>query len=206
MLLEIHPDNPDPRKVKMVVDCLNDGGVIIYPTDTVYSLGCSLHKSKAVERVARLKGIKVEKSVFSIICHDLSNISDYTRQINNPTFKLLKRAFPGPFTFVLNANNNIPKLFKQKKRTIGIRIPNNNIPRVIVETLGNPIISTSIYDEDEVLEYTTDPELIYEKYQNDVDIVVNGGYGNNEASTVIDCTGNAPEIIRQGIGMIEEYM
>jgi tRNA threonylcarbamoyl adenosine modification protein (Sua5/YciO/YrdC/YwlC family) len=205
MLINIHPENPDERRIEKIVELLKSGGVVIYPTDTVYSIGCDLNNHKAIERVAKIKGIKAEKANFSIIFDSLSHLSEYTKQVDTATFKLMKKSLPGPFTFILNANGNIPKLFKNKKKTIGIRIPDNNILAAIVERLGNPIIATSVHDDDEVLEYTTDPELIYEKYQKQVDAVVNGGNGNNEASTVIDCTGDTPEIIRQGIGIIEGY-
>jgi tRNA threonylcarbamoyl adenosine modification protein (Sua5/YciO/YrdC/YwlC family) len=201
MLLEIYPDNPDPRKIKMVIDCLNDGGVIIYPTDTVYSIGCSLMKAKAIERVAKIKGLKPEKAQFSIVCHDLSNLSDYARNVETQVYKIMKKALPGPYTFILNASSKVPKyFFNSNKKTIGIRIPDNNICMEIVRQLGHPIIATSIHDDDEVIEYTTDPELIYEKYQQQVDLVINGGYGNNEASTVINCSEGYPELIREGIG------
>lgn len=206
MLIDIHPSNPDPKRIRQVVECLDKGGIIVYPTDTVYSFGASLNRPKAVDAVARLKGIKLEKANFSLICHDLSNISHFTKQISTPSFKLMKKALPGPFTFILPASSNVPKLFKSKKKTVGIRVPDNNIPREIVEMLGSPIISTSVYDEDEVIEYTTDPELIHEKYNHVVDIVINGGYGENVASTVVDCTSGSPEIIRQGIGALDEYL
>ncbi|MCO6500131.1 MAG: threonylcarbamoyl-AMP synthase [Vicingus serpentipes] len=202
MLITIHPDNPEKKKLDEVVKVLKKGGVIIYPTDTVYSMACDLMNRKAVERMAQIKGVKVEKANFSLICHDLSHISDYTVQFSNAIYKLMKRALPGPFTFILNANNSVPKLFQAKKKTIGIRIPDNNIARLLVEELGNPLISTSVHDDDEILEYITDPELIYEKYQNRVDMVINGGYGKNEASTVVDCTSNEPIIIREGIGQL----
>ncbi|GAB1405167.1 L-threonylcarbamoyladenylate synthase [Lentimicrobium sp.] len=179
-----------------------DGGVIIYPTDTVYGLGCDIFKSKAVERIALIKGIKAEKSNFSFICNDLSQLADYSKPIPNDVFKMMRKNLPGPFTFILNASNSVPKLIQSKKKTVGIRIPDNNIPREIVRELGNPIMSTSIRDEDEILEYTTDPELIYEKYNHLVDIVIDGGYGDNEASTVIDCTGGQPVITRQGKGVL----
>ena len=205
MLLEIHPDNPDPRKIRQVLECLNDGGVIVYPTDTVYSFGCSLQKHKAFERVARLKGIKPEKANFSIICYDLSHLSEYSKAVDNQTYKMMRRAFPGPYTFILNASGQVPKLFKSRKKTIGIRIPDNNIARTIVNELGTPIIASSVHDEDEILEYTTDPELIHEKYEKLVDIVIDGGYGNLEASTVFDCTGNDPELVREGIGEIDIF-
>ena len=184
----------------MAIDCLQNDGVIIYPTDTVYALGCSIYKPKALEQVARIKGIRLEKANFSFVCHDLSNLSEYTRPIPNPVYKLMKRVLPGPYTFILEATNNVPKIFQHKKKTVGIRIPDNNIAREIARLLGNPIISTSIYDEDDIIEYTTDPELIYEKYNRIVDMVVDGGYGDNEASTVVDCTGDEPVVIRQGKG------
>lgn len=202
MLITIHPDNPEQKKLDEVVRVLKKGGIIIYPTDTVYSMACDLMNRKAVERMAQIKGIKIEKANFSLICHDLSHISDYTVQFSNSIYKLMKRALPGPFTFILNANNSVPKLFKSKKKTIGIRVPNNNIARMLVQELGNPLISTSVHDDDEILEYITDPELIHEKYESQVSIVINGGYGKNEASTIIDCTSNDPIIIREGIGFI----
>lgn len=203
MLLNIHPDNPDMRKVEQVVSALRKGSIIIYPTDTVYSMACDLNNRKAVERMAQIKGIKLEKANFSLICYDLSHISDFTVQFSNSIYKLMKRALPGPYTFILNANNSVPKLFKSKKKTIGIRVPNNNIAREIVLALGNPLISTSVHDDDEILEYITDPELIHEKYENQIDIVIDGGYGQNEASTIIDCTDNEPDVIREGIGPID---
>jgi tRNA threonylcarbamoyl adenosine modification protein (Sua5/YciO/YrdC/YwlC family) len=203
MLINIHPDNPDKRKIEQVIQVLKKGGIIIYPTDTVYSMACDLNNRKAVERMAQIKGIKIEKANFSLICYDLSHISDYTVQFGNNIYKMMKRALPGPFTFILNANNSVPKLFKSKKKTIGIRVPNNNIAREIVKELGNPLISTSVHGDDEILEYITDPELIHEKYENILDIVINGGYGQNEASTIVDCTGNEPEIIREGIGSVD---
>lgn len=200
MLLRIYPENPSSKQIRTVVECLLDGGVIIYPTDTVYGMGCDIFKSKAIERIAQIKGIKAEKANFSFICSDLSQLSDYTRPITNDVFKLMKKNLPGPFTFILNASNSVPKLIQSKKKTVGIRIPGNNIPLEIVNELGHPIMSTSIHDEDEILEYTTDPELIYEKYKNLVDIVIDGGFGDNEASTIIDCTGSEPLIIREGKG------
>lgn len=202
MLLKIYPENPNPRQIKMVVDCLMDGGIIIYPTDTVYGLGCDIFKSKAIERIALIKGIKVDKANFSFICNDLSQLSDYSKPIPNNIFKLMKSNLPGPFTFILNASNNVPKLIQSKKKTVGIRIPENNIPLEIVKSLGNPIMSTSIHDEDEILEYTTDPELIYEKYNKLVDIVIDGGFGGNEPSTVIDCTTDEAVVVREGKGVI----
>jgi tRNA threonylcarbamoyl adenosine modification protein (Sua5/YciO/YrdC/YwlC family) len=200
MLISIHPDNPDQRKIDQVIKALRKGAIIIYPTDTVYSMACDLMHRKAVERMAQLKGIKLEKANFSLICYDLSHISDYTVQFSNSVYKIMNRALPGPYTFILNANTSVPKLFKSKKKTIGIRVPDNNIARTLVQELGNPLISTSVHDDDEILEYITDPELIHEKYENKVDMVIDGGYGKNEASTIVDCTDNDPEIIREGIG------
>src|SRR5690606_26238884 len=203
MLVRIYPENPDERRIQQAVDVLKKGGVIVYPTDTVYSMACDMNNRRAVEKMAKIKGVKLEHANFSLICYDLSNISEYTVQFGTDIYKIMKRALPGPYTFILNANKNIPKLFQSKKQTIGIRVPDNSIARTIVYQLGNPLLSTSIHDDDEVLEYTTDPELIYERYENQVDLVIDGGYGNNEASTVIDCTGEQPEIIRQGIGEVD---
>ncbi len=202
MLLRIHPDNPSQRQITTVTQCLANGGIIIYPTDTVYGLACDIYKSRAVERIAQIKGIKVEKAHFTFIFNDLSQISDYTRPFSTEVFRLMKNSLPGPYTFILNANSNVPKIFHSKKKTLGIRIPDNNIPAAIVKELGNPILSTSIHDDDEIIEYTSDPELIYEKYKNLVDIVIDGGYGDNRASTIIDCTGPEPEVIREGKGEI----
>ncbi|MGB5943210.1 MAG: L-threonylcarbamoyladenylate synthase [Leeuwenhoekiella sp.] len=198
-LIRIYEENPSPKEIKKVVEVLRDGGVIIYPTDTVYGLGCDITNNRALERVAQLKGVKLDKANFSFICQDLSNLSDYVRQIDSGTFKLLKRALPGPYTFILPGNNNLPNVFK-KKKTVGIRIPDNAITKAIVSGLGNPIVSTSIHDEDEVIEYTTDPELIYEKWHKLVDLIVDGGYGGNIASTVIDLTSGEPVLLREGKG------
>ncbi len=206
MLLKLYDENPDPRQLKLISQCLKDGGLIIYPTDTVYALGCDIFNKSAVEKVAQIKGIKADKADFSFICHDLSHISDFTKQFDTATFKILKKALPGPFTFILPASKAIPKLFENKKKTIGIRIPDNNIIRMIVKDFGNPIISTSIHDEDEVIEYTTDPELIHEKYEDLVDIVIDGGYGKNEASTVVDLSDGGITVLRQGVGNLEEYL
>lgn len=200
--VKIYNDNPNEAALKKVVEVLRNGGIIIYPTDTVYGLGCDITNAKALERVAKLKGIKLEKANLSFICYDLSHISDYVKQIDTSTFKLLKRALPGPYTFILPGNNDLPKVFKNKK-TVGIRVPDNNIIRSIVNTLGNPIISTSIHDEDEVLEYSTDPELIFEKWQNLVDLVIDGGYGDNMPSTVIDLSGYEPVVVREGKGSLD---
>lgn len=200
--IKIYPENPNEKEIAKVVKVLQDGGLVIYPTDTVYGLGCDITNTKALEKIAKIKGIKLEKANFSFVCSDLKNISDYVRQIDTPTFKILKRALPGPYTFILPGNNNLPKEFK-KKNTVGIRVPDNNIALEIVRQLGNPIVSTSIYDEDEVLEYTTDPELIFEKWQNLVDVVIDGGYGDNFASTVIDLSNGEPEVIREGKGSLD---
>lgn len=197
--IKIYPDNPNPKEILRVVELLRNGGIVIYPTDTVYGLGCDITNTKALERVAKMKGVKLEKANFSFICHDLSNLSDYVKQIDTPTFKLLKRALPGPYTFILPGNNQLPKEFK-KKKTVGIRVPDNNIIREIVRVLGNPIITTSIHDDDELLEYSTDPELIYEKWQNQVDLVIDGGYGDNTPSTIIDLSEGEPILIREGKG------
>jgi len=202
MLLKIHPDTPSARHIKMVVECLSNGGVIIYPTDTVYGLACDIFKPKAVERIAQIKGIKKEKANFTFVFTDMSQLSDFTKPIANEVFRLMRNSLPGPFTFLLNANSNVPKIFQSRKKTVGIRIPENNIALEIVRKLGNPIMTTSIHDEDSILEYTTDPELIYEKYQNIVDIVVDGGPGDNVPSTIIDCTGLEPLIVREGKGRI----
>ena len=200
--IKIYPENPNPKEVEKAVKVLKNGGLIIYPTDTVYGLGCDITNTKALEKIAKIKGVKLDKANFSFVCSDLSNLSDYVKQIDTATFKILKRALPGPYTFILPGNNNLPKEFK-KKKTVGIRVPDNNIVIEIVKKLGNPIVSTSIKDDDEILEYTTDPELIYEKWQDIVDLVIDGGYGDNEASTVIDLSGDEPEIIREGKGSVD---
>lgn len=203
MLLRIHPVTPDPRQLKKVIEVLRDGGVVIYPTDGVYAFGCDITKNRAVERVAQLKGIRPEKADFSFVFDDLAHLTDYSRPVDTPVFKLLKKCLPGPYTFILNANNSVPKLFKNNKRTIGIRIPDNEICRAMVRELGNPIISSSVHDVDDIVEYTTDPELIHERYKDLVDLVVDGGYGALIPSTIIDCTGNMPELIRQGAGEVD---
>lgn len=202
--IKIYPENPNPKAIKEVVDVLKRGGLVIYPTDTVYGLGCDITNHKALERVAQIKGVKLDKANFSFICHDLSNLSDYVKQIDSSTFKILKRALPGPYTFILPGAKTLPSSFK-KKKTVGIRIPNNTIILEIVKALGNPIISTSIKDEDEILEYTTDPELILEKWDKLVDIVIDGGYGGNEASTVIDLSEEEPLIVREGKGDLDIF-
>jgi tRNA threonylcarbamoyl adenosine modification protein (Sua5/YciO/YrdC/YwlC family) len=203
MLIEINQYNIDSRLLKQVVEVLRNGGVIIYPTDSVYAMGCDLKNKRALEKLAKLKGIKLSKANFSIICYDLSNISEYTKNFDRSIFKMLKSNLPGPFTFILNATNEIPKLFNSNKKTIGIRVPDHDLIREIVKELGNPIVTTSIHDEDEVLEYTTDPYQIYEKYDNQVDMVIDGGFGNLYATTVVDCTEGDIEILRQGMGELQ---
>ena len=200
--IKIYEENPNPKDIKRVVEIIRNGGLVIYPSDTVYALGCDIKNTRALEKVAQLKGVKLEKANFAFICEDLSNLSDYVRQIDTATFKILKRALPGPYTFILPGNNNLPTVFKKKKE-VGIRVPDNSILQAIVRELGNPIISTSIKDEDEVLEYTTDPELIFEKWEHLVDVVIDGGYGGNIPSTVIDLTGDEPVLIREGKGELE---
>ncbi|MBU2938764.1 threonylcarbamoyl-AMP synthase [Lacinutrix sp. C3R15] len=200
--IKIYEENPNSKMIRRVVDVLKKGGLIIYPTDTVYGLGCDITNTKALERIARIKGVKLEKANFSFICQDLSNLSDYVKQIDSSTFKILKRALPGPYTFILPGAKSLPVVFK-KKKTVGIRVPNNNIALEIVKELGNPIVSTSIRDEDTILEYTTDPELILEKWDNLVDLVIDGGYGDNEASTIIDFSEGDPIIVREGKGSLD---
>lgn len=201
-LLKLYSENPHPRTLDKVVDVLKRGGLIIYPTDTVYALGCDVKNTKAMERIARIKGIKLERAQFSFICHNLSHLSDYTAQLDASTFKLVKRYFPGPYTFILPSNKALPHPFK-KRKTVGIRVPNHPIALELVRRLGNPIVSTSIHDEDDIVEYTTDPELIYEKWQKNADIVIDNGFGGNIASTVIDLTQNPPVLVREGKGQID---
>lgn len=203
MLIKIYPENPNPREIKKIVQIIEDGGLVIYPTDTIYGIGCDITKPKAVARLAQIQGLDMDKAFFSFIFNDLSQLSEYTKPLSNPAFKLLKRNVPGPFTFIFEANNNIPKLFKTRRKTIGIRLPDNNIVRAIVSELGRPLLSSSVHDdEDEVTEYITDPELIHERYGSVVDVVIDGGYGDNQPSTVIDCTTDDFEIIRQGKGEV----
>jgi tRNA threonylcarbamoyl adenosine modification protein (Sua5/YciO/YrdC/YwlC family) len=206
MLIKIYPENPNQKAIEQVADVLRKGGLIIYPTDTVYGLGCDITNHKAIEAIAKLRNIKPEKANFSFICYDLSHISDYIKPIDNATFRVLKKALPGPFTFIFNASHAVPKLLSSNKKTVGIRVPDNNIAREIVKTLGNPILSTSIHDEDDIIEYSTDPELIHEKYQDLVDIVIDGGYGENIPSTVVDCTSGDFEIVREGKGNLDDYL
>jgi tRNA threonylcarbamoyl adenosine modification protein (Sua5/YciO/YrdC/YwlC family) len=203
MLIRIFNENPNQKHIRKIVDMLEDGAIIIYPTDTVYAMGCDIKASKSIEKIARLKDLNPKNPDLSLIFHDMSQLSEYTIIRDNTIFKLLKRNLPGPFTFIVQANNQIPKLFKNKKKTVGIRIPDSNIVLELVRELGRPIITTSIHDPDEIIEYTTDPELIHEKYIDFADVVIDGGFGNNEASTVVDCTGDDIEIVRQGLGILE---
>lgn len=200
MLVKIYPENPNPREIDKVVSVFRDGGIVIYPTDTLYGVGCDALNVRAVEKICEMKGINPQKSNLSIVCHDLSNISEYAK-VDNPTFKLMKRNLPGPFTFLLPTTSTLPKIYKNRK-TVGIRVPDNTIIREIVNQLGNPILSTSVKDDDDEIEYTTDPELIHEKWEDFADIVIDGGFGGIEASTVVDCTGDEPAIIRQGKGVL----
>ncbi len=206
MLLKIYPENPNFKEIQKVVDCLKNGGIIIYPTDTIYGIGCDIHNHKAVERITEILGISKNNAQFSFICNDLSHISEYVKPLSNTIFKIVKKALPGPYTFIFEANNNVPKLLQSKKKTVGIRIPDNSIINSIVSELGNPILSKSLKDEDEIIEYTTDPELIYERYCDLVDIIIDGGYGSNIPSTVVNCVNNEIEIIRVGKGSIDEII
>jgi tRNA threonylcarbamoyl adenosine modification protein (Sua5/YciO/YrdC/YwlC family) len=204
-LIKIFPENPDPRKIREVVDVLKDGGLVIYPTDTVYGIGCDIFNPKAIEKVAKLKNLKPEKANFAFICHDMSHLANYAK-LSTPVFKVMKKALPGPFTFVLPATAEVPRILNNKRKTIGIRIPDNLIPRLLVQELGHPILTSSIVDEDDILEYSTDPELIFEKFENQVDVVIDGGYGNNVASTIVVCENDEFEVIRQGLGDLSLYV
>ncbi|HLS95412.1 MAG TPA: L-threonylcarbamoyladenylate synthase [Sphingobacterium sp.] len=206
MLLKIYEDNPNPKAIKQAVDVLQKGGVIIYPTDTVYGIGCDITNHRAIERVCQIRGLKPEKSNLSFICYDLTDISNYTKPFDTAVFRVLKKALPGPFTFIFNASGQVPKLLSSKKKTVGIRVPDNNIVREIVKELGNPIVTSSIHDEDEIIEYSTDPELIHEKYEELVDLVIDGGYGGNVASTIVDVTSGEFEVVREGKGDLENYL
>jgi tRNA threonylcarbamoyl adenosine modification protein (Sua5/YciO/YrdC/YwlC family) len=206
VLIKIYPNNPNEKQLAEVVSCLRNGGIIIYPTDTVYGLGCDIYQAKAIEKLCKIRNINPDKANLSFICADLSHLSDFVKPIDNAVFRVLKHALPGPFTFILNANNKVPKLLHSNKKTVGIRVPDNDIARSIVKLLGNPIVSTSIHDDDEVVEYSTDPELIYEKYKDLVDMVIDGGYGELQASTVVDYTSDEPVIVRQGKGDFERYL
>jgi len=206
MLVRIYDNNPNEKSIQQVVDVLKKGGVIIYPTDTVYGIGCDITNQKAIEKVCEIRGLKADKANLSFICYDLTDISLYTKPFDTTVFRVLKKALPGPFTFIFNASSQVPKLLSSKKKTVGIRVPDNNIVREIVRVLGNPIVTASIRDEDDILEYSTDPELIHEKYENLVDLVIDGGYGDNVASTVVDFTEGEFEVIRAGKGNLEEYL
>jgi tRNA threonylcarbamoyl adenosine modification protein (Sua5/YciO/YrdC/YwlC family) len=201
--LQIHTENPEFRKIEQVVSVIEKGGIIAYPTDSVYNFGCSLNNKRAIENLAKLKGIKLKKANFSLVCKDLKTIDEYTNPFSRSVFKALNKNLPGPFTFILNASNQIPKLFDSNKKEIGIRIPDNKICLEIVELLGVPMVTTSIHHEDEIVEYITDPELIFEKFKHHIDLIIDGGIGNNEASTVVDCTNDELDIVRQGIGVLE---
>jgi tRNA threonylcarbamoyl adenosine modification protein (Sua5/YciO/YrdC/YwlC family) len=203
MLITLHPDNPEPRKLKMIIECLRDGGVIVYPTDTIYGLGCDITQHKAIEKICQIKNIKPEKANFSFICNDLSHISEYTLPFDTSIYKIMRRVLPGAYTFILKANNNVPKLLKSNKKTVGIRVPDNVIARAIVQELGNPLLSTSLRQFDEVLEYYTDPYEIYNDYEKIVDIVIDGGYGGNVGSTVVDCTTGEAVVLREGAGVVD---
>jgi tRNA threonylcarbamoyl adenosine modification protein (Sua5/YciO/YrdC/YwlC family) len=205
-LLKIYGENPAPRHIQQVVTCLREGGVIVYPTDTIYGIGCDITNAKAVERVAAIKGVKLEKANFSFICHDLSHIADYTLPLNTSIFRLMRASLPGPFTFILPANGNVPKLFRNKKKTVGIRVPDNEVVRALVSNLGNPILSSSAHIEGSPDEYTTDPELLYDTYKSQVDLVIDGGVGGLIPSTIVDCTNEEVEIIREGAGDLSKFM
>ncbi|MEQ8714718.1 MAG: L-threonylcarbamoyladenylate synthase [Cyclobacteriaceae bacterium] len=206
-LIKLFPENPEEKKIRHIANVLRDGGVIIYPTDTVYGLGCDIFNPKAIDRVLQIKGLKGKKTELSFICYDLSHISEYVKSLNNTTFKLMKKALPGPFTFILKSSSKVPKILNASKKTVGIRVPDNNIPRAIVKALGNPIITTSIKDDDEVVEYSTDPSLIYEKFEQQVDVIIDGGFGNLSPSTVVDCTDDYEiTVVREGKGDLSAYL
>lgn len=204
--IKLYPENPDQRRIREIVEVLRQGGLIIYPTDTVYGLGCDIFNTKALDRLKRIKGIKGNYLNLSFICHDLSHLAEYARHVDTPVFKLMKKVLPGPYTFILESSHKTPKILNAKKKTVGIRVPDNNIPRAIVKELGNPIITTSIHDDDVIHDYLTDPSLIYDEFENLVDIVIDGGYGQVEPSTVIDCTGDEPVVVRQGLGDISAFL
>ncbi|MBT1709781.1 threonylcarbamoyl-AMP synthase [Fulvivirgaceae bacterium PWU5] len=205
-LISIHPRNPEPRKIEQVVAVLKRGGIIIYPTDTIYGIGCDLMNRKSIERLCQIMNIKPHKLDLSFICNDLSHISEFAKRIDTPVFKILKKALPGPYTFILESSSRVPKILDVNKKTVGIRIPDHNIPRMLVEKLQNPLITTSIKDDDAIKAYTTDPEEIYEDFKHQVDVVIDGGIGGNVPSTVVDCTTDPMTIIRQGLGDIEQYL
>jgi len=204
--IRLYEENPDPRKITQIVNVLRSGGLIIYPSDTIYGLGCDIFNQKAVDKVRRIKNINDKKMDLAFVCYDLSHLSVYAKNVSTPVFKLMKKILPGPYTFILNASSKVPRILKVKKKKVGIRIPNNRIPREIVQELGNPIVTTSLHDDDKILEYATDPELIYEQYKNQVDLIIDGGYGDNQASTIIDYSGEELEIIREGKGEINKFL
>jgi tRNA threonylcarbamoyl adenosine modification protein (Sua5/YciO/YrdC/YwlC family) len=204
MLIRLSTENPQAKEIDRIVHCLKNGGIIIYPTDTVYALGCDITQNKAVERICKLKNIKPEKSKFSFVCSDLSHLSEYTKPIPNHIFRIMKKALPGPYAFILEASSEVPKMIKQDRKTVGIRVPDNTIAREIVNALGNPIISTSLHDnDDDILEYFSDPEIIHQQYEDKVDMVVDGGFGNIYASTVLDCSSGEIEVVREGLGSLD---
>ena len=204
--IRLYEENPDPRKITQIVNVLRGGGLIIYPSDTIYGLGCDIFNQKAVDKVRRIKNVNDKKMDLAFVCYDLSHLSVYAKNVSTPVFKLMKKTLPGPYTFIFNASSKVPKILKVKKKKVGIRIPNNRIPREIVKELGNPIVTTSLHDDDQILEYATDPELIYEQYKNQVDLIIDGGYGDNQASTILDYSGEELEIIRQGKGEINNFL
>ena len=204
--IRLYEENPDPRKITQIVNVLRGGGLIIYPSDTIYGLGCDIFNQKAVDKVRRIKNVNDKKMDLAFVCYDLSHLSVYAKNVSTPVFELMKKTLPGPYTFILNASSKVPKILKVKKKKVGIRIPNNRIPREIVKELGNPIVTTSLHDDDQILEYATDPELIYEQYKNQVDLIIDGGYGDNQASTILDYSGEELEIIRQGKGEINNFL
>lgn len=204
--IKLYPENPEERKILHIVDVIREGGLVIYPTDTIYGVGCDIFNSRALERLKLLKGVKGKDLNMSFICYDLSQLSEYAKHVDTPVFKLMKKCLPGPYTFILESSSKVPKILNVKKKTVGIRVPDNNITRDIVRFLGNPILTTSIHDDDDIIEYKTDPSLIYDEFENLVDIVIDGGFGGNQPSTVVDCTGPEPEIVRQGIGDVEQYL
>ena len=204
--IRLYEENPDPRKIIQIVNVLRGVGLIIYPSDTIYGLGCDIFNQKAVDKVRRIKNVNDKKMDLAFVCYDLSHLSVYAKNVSTPVFKLMKKTLPGPYTFILNASSKVPKILKVKKKKVGIRIPNNRIPREIVKELGNPIVTTSLHDDDQILEYATDPELIYEQYKNQVDLIIDGGYGDNQASTILDYSGEELEIIRQGKGEINNFL
>lgn len=206
MLLRIHPENPELRKIRMVTKTLSAGAVIIYPTDTVYGMGCDIYENSSVGKIFMIKGLKPEKSNLSILCYDLSQLSDFAKPIDTPVYRVMRKALPGPFTFILKANSNVPKLFKSRKKTVGIRVPDNKICREIVKEFGHPIVTTSVHSDDRVVDYITDPEIIHDKYKERVDMVIDGGFGGNRPSTVVDCSEGDFVIKRRGLGNLDDYL